>query len=265
MIKNQIPNAHNAISSRECVYTAGGEEVRLTPDFVRNYLVSGDPTGVTFQEIVMFMNLCKYQHLNPFLREAYLIKYGSNPATIVTGKSALEKRASRNERYRGFKAGVIVLTADGKLENRIGTLVLDSEILVGGWCDVFVEGLETVSVTVSMSEYMGRKRDSTANQQWSGKPATMIRKVAKIQALREAFPEDLEGLYSAEEKNVSEPSESVFIEPPEAPKTVKPLVEKEQTSIPKQLETSPQEMPSVPEEKSETKDEFSMILEGFSE
>ena len=45
----------------------------------------------------------------------------------------------------------------------------------------------------------GRKNDGTVNRQWSGKPATMIRKVAKMQALREAFPEDLQGMYAAEE------------------------------------------------------------------
>lgn len=32
----------------------------------------------------------------------------------------------------------------------------------------------------------------------------MIRKVALVQALREAFPEDLGGMYSAEETNINE-------------------------------------------------------------
>lgn len=242
MIKNQIPNAKTAVNSRECVYKAGGEEIRLTPDFVRNYLVSGDPSAVTFPEIVMFMNLCKYQHLNPFLREAYLIKYGNQPATIVTGKSALEKRASRNVRYRGFSAGVIVLTVEGKPENRIGTLILDGEKLVGGWCDVLVEGLETVSVTVSMAEYMGRKKDGSPNQQWLSKPATMIRKVAKMQALREAFPEELGGMYSAEENGVTEP-ETDIIDVPET--------------------SAPPPNPESPPVRENGKDEFSAILEGF--
>lgn len=84
-------------------FAAGEEQVKLSPQIVRNYLVNGSAETVTDQEIVMFMNLCKFQHLNPFLREAYLIKYGSQPATIVTGKSALEKephdaRISRDSR-----------------------------------------------------------------------------------------------------------------------------------------------------------------------
>lgn len=181
-------------------FQVGEETVKLSPQIVKNYLVSGSPETVTEQEIVMFMNLCKFQHLNPFLREAYLIKYGNQPAAIVTGKSALEKRASRCGKYAGFKAGIVVINGAGEMEYREGSLSLNGEHLVGGWCDVYVEGYKIpVRAVVSIDEYIGRKKDGTVNAQWSGKPATMIRKVAKMQALREAFPEDFAGMYSAEE------------------------------------------------------------------
>ncbi len=98
-------------------FMAGDETVRLTPNMIRAYLVSGDAGNVTDQEVVMFLNLCRYQHLNPFLREAYLVKYGNSPATIVTGKDAFMKRAKRNTKYKGFQAGVVVLTDKG-LEER---------------------------------------------------------------------------------------------------------------------------------------------------
>ena len=70
----------------------------------------------------MFMNLCRFQHLNPFLREAYLIKYGSQPATIVTGKAALEKRAARCRNFEGFEAGVVVVSRAGEsgMEDFVG-------------------------------------------------------------------------------------------------------------------------------------------------
>lgn len=199
-VQNNLVKQAQQKNPLEIRFMAGSEEVKLTPDTVKRYLVSGDPNNVTTQEIVMFMNLCKFQHLNPFLREAYLIKYGSQPATIVTGKSALEKRASRCQGYEGFDAGVVVINLSGELENRSGTLVLDGEQLVGGWCDVYVAQFKKpVKAVVSLNEYIGRKKDGSINSQWSGKPATMIRKVAKMQALREAFPEDFAGMYSAEE------------------------------------------------------------------
>ena len=53
----------------EMKYMANGEEVKLTPAFVKQYLVSGDASAVTNTEIVAFMTLCKYQHLNPLLAD----------------------------------------------------------------------------------------------------------------------------------------------------------------------------------------------------
>ena len=55
-------------------YEANGELVKLSPNMIRKYLVNGGG-NVSDGEVMMFMSLCKYQHLNPFLKEAYLIKY----------------------------------------------------------------------------------------------------------------------------------------------------------------------------------------------
>lgn len=170
----------------------------LNPALVKDYLVSGDAEHITNQEIVMFINLCKYQGLNPFLREAYLVKFGKNAAQIVVGKGALEKRAARCEKYKGFEAGIIVQRQDGTIENRTGTFCLPEERLVGGWAKVYVDGFShPVEAAVSIQEY------HTGKALWASKPATMIRKVAKSQALREAFPEDMQGLYEAEESGIS--------------------------------------------------------------
>ena len=182
-------------------YNANGEEVKLSKSLIKNYLVSGNKDAVTDQEVTMFLSMCKFQHLNPFLREAYLIKYGSNnPATMVVGKDVLLKRAMRSDKFDGLSAGVIVINNDGKLEEREGTFVLDNETLVGGWARVNIKGYSVpIYASVSLKEYMGRKSDGSPNGQWSNKPATMIRKVALAQALREAFPEEMSALYEQEE------------------------------------------------------------------
>ena len=39
-------------------FMVAGEKVVLTPQTVRDYLVSGDKERVSIQEIVMFINLC---------------------------------------------------------------------------------------------------------------------------------------------------------------------------------------------------------------
>ena len=183
----------------EFSYLANGEEVKLSAAMVKKYLVSGDASAVTDQEVMMFLTLCKYQHLNPFLREAYLIKYGTSPATIVTGKDTFTKRAAKNPNYKGKEAGVIVINLKGEIEHREGTFVLKDEQIVGGWARIFAKDREPELYTVSFDEYAGRKKDGSLNSQWATKPATMIRKVAVVQGLRECFPEDFEGLYSPEE------------------------------------------------------------------
>ena len=84
--------AKRSETTRVMSYEVAGAKVELTPDVVKKYLVSGNKDRVTTQEIVMFMNLCKYSGLNPWLKEAYCIKYGNEPATMVVGKEAFMKK-----------------------------------------------------------------------------------------------------------------------------------------------------------------------------
>lgn len=231
---NNTTQLANKPKSKDAVfsYLANGEEVRLSAPMVRKYLVSGDAGSVTDQEVMMFLSLCKYQHLNPFLREAYLVKYGNNPATIVTGKDTFTKRANRNPNYKGKQAGIVVKTEAGAIEYREGTFRLPEETIVGGWAKIFVEGKEPEYNTVSFDEYAGRKRDGSLNNQWASKPATMIRKVAVVQALREAFPDDFGAMYSPEEMgDVNEviPEDDTPVIIPDEPKTEEPAKAEEIT------------------------------------
>ena len=180
--------------------------VELSPDIIRKYLVSGDASKVTHQEVTMFLALCKYQKLNPFLREAYLIKYSEREAaTIVTGKDVFTKRAIASKACEGWEAGIIVKTAKGAIEHREGTFKLADEELVGGWAKVYRKDWKVpASITAPLSEYLRKKQDGTPMASWRTMPATMIRKVALVQALREAFPEDLEGMVSMEEMPVDD-------------------------------------------------------------
>lgn len=204
---NTLTPAKNAIT-----YTAGGQEITLNAGIIKRYLVSGDADKVTDQEVLLFAKLCQYQGLNPFLREAYLVKYGSSPAQTITSKAALEKRAARCKDYRGFEAGIIVRRPDGTIEQRPGTFYAEDEQLVGGWAKVYVDGyVVPVEATATLREY------STGKALWASKPATMIRKVAKVCALREAFPDDMQGMYAAEE--LDDAPEPPAVEIPATPPT----------------------------------------------
>lgn len=193
--------SNNALQLAE--FKLDGGQV-LTADTVRNYLTSGDGK-VSDQEVIMFVELCKAQNLNPFVRDAYLIKMGDNyPAQIVVGKDVFIKRASANPNFNGMKAGIVVLDKDGQIQEREGALKLPGEQLVGGWCEVYLKDKDYPTKSlVSFEEYAQKnKKTGQLNSMWSSKGATMIRKVAQSQALREAFPNELRGLYQQEEMGV---------------------------------------------------------------
>lgn len=196
-------NSNNEIVVK---YEVEGQEVKLTPTIVQQYIV-GTEAKITLPEFKMFTELCKVRKLNPFLREAYLIKYSNKqPASIVVGKDAILKRAVLNSKYDGMKSGIIVLTENGEEKERKGTFKLPNETLVGGWAEVFRKDWKnSIYCSVSLEETVQKKSDGTPNSNWSKQPATMIEKVAKVRALREAFVEDLAGMYEAEEMNVELP------------------------------------------------------------
>ncbi len=173
-------------------YTAGGETINLTKEMVAKQLVKGN-TAATDKEIINFMCLCKYNHLNPFLNEAYLVKFGGD-AQMITSKEAYFKRAEAEPAYDGIEAGVIVQTEKGEIKEYEGCFYAGKEILVGGWAKVYRKDRKVpVTAKVRLDEF------DKGNSIWKEKKGTMIAKIAKVQALREAFPSKLGALYTQEE------------------------------------------------------------------
>lgn len=180
-------------------FTVDNSEVKLTPNIVQRFLV-GNGAEVTIQEFKFFTELCKVRKLNPFLKEAYLIKYGSEPAQIVVGKDAILKRAIMNKNYDGREQGIIIQKQSGEIEYRKGTFRLPNEVLVGGWAKVYRKDISRpTEITVSFDEVAQRKKNGELNSNWANKGATMVEKVALVRALRETFVEDLGGMIDKDE------------------------------------------------------------------
>jgi len=223
-------------------YNTERGKITLTPETVIRYLNPGG-AKLTPQEIMMFISLCKYQQLNPFLREAYLIKYGSSePAQMVVGKDVFIQRASNDPRFKGMKSGVILFNKIGDLEEREGSFVLPDETIVGGWATGYRGDWDyPKTVKVSLEEYAGRKKDGSFNRQWASKTGTMIEKVAVSQMLRALIPEKLVGLYGTEEMGVDSSL-------PETPIEVN-VTETVKNEIPKEpVEEEPSKEPIASEE-----------------
>lgn len=175
--------------TKEELVIAPESRLELNLENVKKYLC---PLA-TDREIYMFMQLCINQKLDPFIKDAYLIKYDSSkPATMVVSKDAFLKKAEQISDYEGFHAGIVVET-DGKIERREGSMKLSGENLIGGWAKIYRKGMKVFSSEVGFSEY------NKGQSSWKKMPSTMIRKVAIVQALREAFPMSFQGMYDMSE------------------------------------------------------------------
>lgn len=158
-----------------------------------------DPQDLlTEKQVGQALSLIKGRNLNPLLNEVYIVAYkkknGGAEFSLIVSKEAFLKRAAQNPNYEGFEAGVVVVDDSGDMVERKGALLLPNDTLVGGWARVYRKNFKVpVEVFVSREEY--DKKQST----WNAMPATMIRKTALVNALREAFPEDLGNMYTEDD------------------------------------------------------------------
>ena len=171
--------------------------VQLDAETVKQYLVKGNG-NVSDQEVFLFVKMCQAQRLNPFVTgEVYLIKFGQQPAQMVVGYDTYKRRADENPAHLYTESGIVVCRgSSGEIVQKVGACLYPSEQLVGGWCRVHkLKGEREVTTfkEVGFNEY------NKGNSIWKEKPCTMIEKVAISQCLREAYPKDYEGLYTAEE------------------------------------------------------------------
>ena len=168
-----------------------GMPVKFTSQDIRERLCPNATDG----ELALCVELCNRQHLNPFTKEVYLVKYGSAPASIITSYQVFNRRANRQESYGGIKSGVVVMR-EGQIVKKRGSAVYKQvgEQLLGGWAEVqFKDGKEPAYVELALSDY------STGKSNWAKMPGVMIEKCAKAGAWRLAYPDEFGGMYTGEE------------------------------------------------------------------
>lgn len=182
-------------------YTANdGVEVTLTPQTVAAYIATGNAAADP-ADVMRFIATCRARGLNPMAGDCYMTVYesrstGRKTVSTVVSKDYFVRTATSQESFDGMRAGVVVYKGrTGEQEWREGTIVgRQSEQLVGGWAEVYDKRRSHPSkVSVSLEEY------DTGKSLWRSKPATMIRKVALVQALREAYPAQFGGVYDRDE------------------------------------------------------------------
>lgn len=192
-------------------YTASdGQEITLTRGYVAKLVLGGNTDNVPDSEYARVIMTCAARGLNPLAGDVAVQprwdkKRGCNILSVVPTKDYFQRRAEAHPSYLGKEYGIVVFNAnEGKIRHKNGTGFYPEmgEQLLGGWCRVHVKGHEMPEYAeISRSEY------DQGFALWSSKPATMCAKVAKSQALREAFPNEFQGLYEPEEMGIETDSE----------------------------------------------------------
>ena len=192
---NEKPTVYNDID---------GNKVELSRYLINNFIAPG--SDFTDKQCWALINLSKARGLNPIARDCFYVEYDGKPQVIVS-KDYYLKRACKNSNYIGKENGIVILNRDGEIEMRVGTIKLDDEELLGGWCKVYMKNLSyPVTVTASLKEYAKMNKDGELQATWKTKTCLMIEKIAIVRALKEAMTEEFGGTYAAEEFGEAEES-----------------------------------------------------------
>ena len=177
-----------------------GQDIQLTMDVIKNYLVTGNKNLITAQEMMFFMGIAKARGLNPFTRDCYLIKYSANEnAAIITSIDFYRSRARAQKDCNGWERGIITRDkTTGELRYSKG-LVLDTEEVVGGWFKAQPAGWTVpFELEINLREFQKKTKEGNVTKFWQN-PALMISKCVESQGLRILWPDEFRGTITSEE------------------------------------------------------------------
>ena len=179
------PSTAVAVQTTNVSYVSkSGEAIEFNKSTMNEYL----GLNLSTQEFQYFSAVCKNYGLNPFLKDIYAIKYGSQPATFIIDYKVLQQAADNDPNFDGLEKGVLFIDKTGQVREREGDYLLPGEKILGAWCVVHRKDRTYSPKTYAMFEENCKYKDGKPSSNWATRPVFMIVKVAKAQALREAFP-----------------------------------------------------------------------------
>lgn len=177
------------------------KELNLTLEDVRHVIATPTKSGKlpSDRDIRLFLKLCEFRGLNPYVKDAFLVGYDSKEGpqfSTIVAHQAMVKRADAHDKYVGKKSGVIVWDKEKNEKVKIeGDVVPSTMTVIGGWCTVYrsdrPEHPETAETAM--------KAYNKGFGHWNIDPNWMICKCAEAKGLRAGFPHDLEGMEIREE------------------------------------------------------------------
>lgn len=187
---------------------------------------SGTKTLAERPVVAAFLQHCARTGLDPIARQIYSIarkSKGQLKWQIQISIDGARLVAERSGQYEGQTTPEF--TADGITWTQVW---LSSEPPKAARVGVYRRGFRDALYAVALWDaYVQTKYNGDVSDMWSKMGPLMLAKCAEMLALRKAFPQDLSGLYSAEEMDQASPSTAPVTEPqtgaqPPAPEVRQP-------------------------------------------
>lgn len=183
-------------------------------------------------EFNLFIELCRQRGLNPITRQVYPFLFDENDEkkrnmTLVVSIDGQRSLAARTGKYRPDPKSPRVKTDKRRIDKDTNPYgIVSAEVAV----QVFLHGeWSPAPATVYWEEFApiieiwaedatgkrqptGKFRIDPKKKAWIVSGRHMLAKVAEIQSLRKAFPDDFGGLYGEEETHASESLASAVME-----------------------------------------------------
>lgn len=180
------------------------------------------PPSATAAEVDLFIAWCKRTGLDPFIKQAYLIERWDAMSNTkkhepMASEQGMAARVDAFPDFRGIKSGVVYAGDVFDVDDDATAVVHKWNIadrtkngmkIIGAWSHAQREGRVIEVTFLTLESRIGKKKDGSTTRFWATDPAGQLRKCARADQYRRAYPGALAGVYIEAELRRDEDDET---------------------------------------------------------